>query len=782
MEKPVEDLRILFLEDAPTDAELMEISLRDAGLKFTTQRVDTQGAFELALDEFQPHVILADYRLPHYSGRDAVEYTRRTHPQIPLIMVTGQLGDEEAVELLKLGAKDYVLKDRAARLAPAIKRAMSEECGIRNRKLAEGKYKALFNEAMDGIVLIDCETWQIVDCNPEFEKQSGRTLEQLKTLQAWEVLVPEQHELGLQSLLEIQQSESMRGDHLILQKPDGERVPIEFTAKFLNIQQHNFVQSVSRDIRDRLHAEQSLRDSEARYKRITEGITDYQYTVRVENGHVMETIQSSACVTVTGYTTEEFQTDPYLWIQMVVPEDRELVMERVSEVLAGKEVAPIEHRIIRKDGEFRWVSDTIILFKDAAGNLLSYDGVIRDITERKLSEAALTRANRALKTLSAGNLALVQATSEDELLRMVTRVIVEQGGYDLAVVDYAEDDPGKNMTPIACSATNDNHYWTIHLDLGDIEPIASVIRNDMTQICHDIACDPAFQLWRDTALAHGYQSPPLGFAMIHVKPNSLFRSASSIAMPLCSTDKTFGGLCIYSAETHAFDEEEVRLLEELANDLAYGILALRNQKEREQHAIILRQSLEQSIQTIAGTLEARDPYTAGHQRRVAELATAIAREMRLSEEQINGIHLAAIIHDLGKIHVPAEILAKPGKLSDIEIMLIRTHPQAGYDILKHVKFPWPIADIILQHHEKLDGSGYPQGLKAEQILLESKILTVADMVEAMSSHRPYRPTLGIEVALDEIKHGRSNLYDPEVVDACLRLFAEKGFKFSSEIG
>jgi len=207
---------------------------------------------------------------------------------------------------------------------------------------------------------------------------------------------------------------------------------------------------------------------------------------------------------------------------------------------------------------------------------------------------------------------------------------------------------------------------------------------------------------------------------------------------------------------------------------------LRTRREHEQHTITLRQSLEQSIETIADTVEARDPYTAGHQRRVSELATAIAREMSLPEEQVNGIHLAAIIHDLGKIHVPAEILAKPGKLTDIELMLVKTHPQAGYDILKNVKFPWPIADIILQHHEKLDGSGYPQGLKGKQILLESRIMTVADVVEAISSHRPYRSALGITAALSEIERGRGSVYDPAIVDVCLILFAKKGFTFSSK--
>lgn len=764
MDQPVElnPLRILLLEDAPSDAELEESELRDAGLQFATQRVDTRTAFEQALDEFQPDVVIADYRLPGYNGREALEYTRRTHPWIPVIMATGAMGDEAAVELLQLGARDYVLKDRLARLAPAVRRALSEEKGIRNRKLAEGKYKAVFNEAMDGIVLIDCDTWQVAECNPEFEQQTGRALAQLKEIKIWEILTPEQHETGRQDLLEIQSRGSGRGSDYKIRKPDGEIVPFEFSAKFFSIQRQNFIQVVTRDIGERLRAEQSLLDSEARYKRITEGITDYQYTVRVEHGRAVETTQSPACMTVTGYSAAEFAADPDLWIRMVVPEDRELVVERVQQVLAGMDVPPIEHRIIRKDGERRWMSDTIIVFKDAAGTLLSYDGVIRDITERKHADNALRRANRALQTLSGGNLALVRSTSEFELLREVTKVIVETGGYRLATVDYANDDADRSIAPVAWSGMEEIQYWAEHLTWADNErgqlPVARSIRSGTTQLSRDIANDPGFAPWKEIARARGY--------------------VSNIALPLSDGNKTFGCLNIYSSDAEAFDDEEIRLLEEMANDMAYGIITLRARSEHEKQATILRQSLEQSIQTIAATVEARDPYTAGHQTRVGELATAIAREMGLPEEQVNGIHLAAIIHDVGKIRIPAEILSKPGRLNDIEYLLIKTHPQSGCDILKGVRFPWPIADIILQHHERLDGSGYPHGLKGEQILLESKILAVADVVEAMSSHRPYRPTLGTLAALSEIERGRGSVYEPEVVNACTKLFVDKGFRFS----
>jgi PAS domain S-box-containing protein len=197
---------------------------------------------------------------------------------------------------------------------------------------------------------------------------------------------------------------------------------------------------------------------------------------------------------------------------------------------------------------------------------------------------------------------------------------------------------------------------------------------------------------------------------------------------------------------------------------------------RKQAVERIRKALGATVRAIAVTVETRDPYTAGHQRRVADLAHAIATEMNLSVDQIDGIHMAATIHDLGKISVPSEILSKSKKLTDLEFRLIKTHSQSGYDILKDIDFPWPVAMIILEHHERMNGSGYPNGLKGDNILLESKILAVADVMESMASHRPYRPSLGIEAALEEIEKNRGTLYDADVVNACLRVFRENGYQ------
>ena len=183
----------------------------------------------------------------------------------------------------------------------------------------------------------------------------------------------------------------------------------------------------------------------------------------------------------------------------------------------------------------------------------------------------------------------------------------------------------------------------------------------------------------------------------------------------------------------------------------------------------LKWVLEDSINALSSALELKDLYTAGHQQRVSDIACQIARKMALSERQITAIRLAGLVHDIGKISVPSEILAKPSALDDLEFGLVKRHPKTGFDILKRIPFPWPIARIVLQHHERLNCSGYPQGLSGEEILLESKIIAVADVVEAMSSHRPYRPALGVEAALDEILRNRGILYDADVVDACLGL-------------
>lgn len=193
----------------------------------------------------------------------------------------------------------------------------------------------------------------------------------------------------------------------------------------------------------------------------------------------------------------------------------------------------------------------------------------------------------------------------------------------------------------------------------------------------------------------------------------------------------------------------------------------------------VRRALDGAIEAIGRVTEARDPYTAGHQRRVTELAVALADRLGLDSVRVDAVRASGLLHDIGKLSIPAEILAKPSGLSALEMSLIKVHPESAYEVLRTIEFPWPVADIVLQHHERMDGSGYPRGLRGAAILVEARILAVADVVEAMSSHRPYRAALGIDAALEEIERGRGTLYDAEVVDACLELFRVQAFVFPS---
>ncbi|MFA5082091.1 MAG: HD domain-containing phosphohydrolase [Hydrogenophilaceae bacterium] len=394
-------------------------------------------------------------------------------------------------------------------------------------------------------------------------------------------------------------------------------------------------------------------------------------------------------------------------------------------------------------------------------------GLLRDISERRTAELALRQANRALKTLSGCNGILVRAGEESSLLRDICALIVETGGYRGAWVAYTDADESC-LRPVANAGIERDYIDALDLGLTANPqaqgPAARAFLTGQAQRVQDIAGDPGYLGPRTAALQHGI--------------------AASIALPLLDAGTPFGVLKVYAGTREAFGAEEVALLTELADDLAFGIVTLRTRIAREaleaakcESAERLKRALLGTIQAVALTVEKRDPYTAGHQQKVARLAVAIARELGWPADQIEGVRLGGMIHDIGKIYIPSEILSRPGRLSDLEFGLIKMHPEVGHEILKDVELPWPVAQIILQHHERLDGKGYPKGLSADQIIPEARLLAIADVVEAMASHRPYRAALGVEAALAEITKWRGRQFDPDMVDACLRVFREKGFTF-----
>jgi len=259
---------------------------------------------------------------------------------------------------------------------------------------------------------------------------------------------------------------------------------------------------------------------------------------------------------------------------------------------------------------------------------------------------------------------------------------------------------------------------------------------------------------------------------------TLEKNSIELLVPL-KNDGHLAGMLLLSRRVsdEPYSKEERRLLDTVSADVAVSIDNANLYENMKQKHGELQKAMDGVIHAISLVVETRDPYTAGHQRRVAELARAIAKEMGLSEWQIMGIHIAGLLHDVGKIAVPSDILSKPGKITENEFSIIKNHCQVGYEILQRIDFPWPVTKAVLQHHERMDGSGYPGGLSGEDIVLEARILGVADVVEAMSSHRPYRPALGLDSALQEISRASGILYDTEVVDACLTILKKNEPEF-----
>ena len=400
---------------------------------------------------------------------------------------------------------------------------------------------------------------------------------------------------------------------------------------------------------------------------------------------------------------------------------------------------------------------------------------IRDITARQQAECDLLvvqnqsdKRNWAVSAYGQAAMALFHAETKNDLIQNVCNAIAEQDPYIVAWVGLAEHDVNKTVR-VAGAAGSAKGYtegitvsWSLDTAYGR-GPSGQCIRSGKTIIISDTLTNADFQTWIEHANQYGIRC--------------------CIATPITRDAETIGALMVYAKIPNAFIESEVHLFENLAEEIGYGLRAIAHRqqlkdeiKAREAIQSQLYDSLDSTIEAMSKTLEFRDPYTAGHQNRVADIATAIGVEMGLDEDKLRGIHLGCLVHDIGKVSIPSELLTKPTHLTDLELQMIRLHAEASFDILKNIPFTWPIAEMAHQHHERLDGSGYPRGLKADEIIFEARILAVADTIDAMSSHRPYRAAIGLDAALKVIQAGRGTLFDETIVDACLRLFKEQNYQ------
>jgi PAS domain S-box-containing protein len=472
------------------------------------------------------------------------------------------------------------------------------------------------------------------------------------------------------------------------------------------------------------------------------------------------TIQSwnAAAERMFGWTAEEAIGQS---ISLIVPPERRGEMRPLLErALRGARAETIESLHRRKDGTRIETSVTFSVLKSPRSDVESVSFIYRDVSEQRRLEREAERKTKLTRLLETLARAANEADTPEAAMRTCLARICEHGSWALGRLGIYGEETDISRFPErtfwhTADAARYEEFMRVSLDSGAYRSQGAFIT---------------------TVLVN--KQPLWASPIVPVNPRGRLATAVRLglhcvfAFPVAVGDKAAAFLEFYSTDARPID---TLLMESIANIGAQ--LARLIERERAMTALAdsanrLNNVLTQTVQAIVATVEKRDPFTAGHQQRVSQLATAIAQNMGLSPGQIEGVRFGASILDIGKIAIPAEILNRPGKLTRHEVSLTRLHAQAGYEIVKDIEFPWPVAQMILQHHERLDGSGYPGALKGDDILLEARILAVADVVEAMASHRPYRPSLGLEQALAEVSGKRGLLYDAAVVDACLRVFRE----------
>lgn len=634
------------------------------------------------------------------------------------------------------------------------------------RKLRESEeqFRAMTTAAQDAMLVLD-DDGNIVFWNDAAERILGYSTAEAVGKNAHNLLAPK-HYLDAYKQAWPVFAKSGKGSAIgkVLElealRKNGEVFPIELSVSAFSLRGRWHAVGIMRDITQRKEAEERL----SLFRNLLDQSTDGVYIVEPTTSRFID-VNDAACKDL-GYMKDELLQLGVLDIQNDIPNVN--AWQAHLKELQKHNVRLLNFYAVRKDRSTFpvEVSTRNVLIEDKAYII----AIVRDVSERRTTEIALRNSLRAQRTLAVCNKILIHVSDERQLITDMCHTLVEEGGYDLAWIGFLEQDENSSIRPVAYAGNGESHIDALNNSWGDNEhgkgPTGRAARLGTLQV--EQSTTPVKV--RDSKK--------------HAKPEQRF--ASSIVLPLKEVDgKTYGVLNIYSSETQAFDDDEINLLQQLADDLSFGLLTLRTRQERDhfqkqhiQSAYRLKESLVDTIRAVAMTVEKRDPYTAGHQSRVADLSVAIGKELGLDNERIEGLHLGAMIHDIGKIYIPAEILNRPGHLSVHEFGMIKTHSDVGYDIIKNVKFPWPVAEMVLQHHERMDGSGYPNGLKGEDIILEARIIAVADVVEAITAHRPYRPALGIDKALDEIESKKGLIYDREVANSCIRLFREKGYYFT----
>jgi PAS domain S-box-containing protein len=855
-----QSLRVLIVEDSEDDALLIIRELRKGGYDPVYERVETATALKKALKENQWDVILCDYKLPKFNAPSAIAILKETNIDIPVIIVSGTIGEDTAVECMRLGAQDYIMKGNLSRLCPAIARELIETKARNKHKQAdealrasEEKSRNILENMQEGYFELDL-AGNFTFVNDAECKNLGYTREELIGMNNRQY----QDETTAQQTYHLfrglyKTGKPVKATDVEIIRKNGTTGFNEVSASLIRDAEDKPIgfRGISRDITERKRTEsqreaalEALRKSEENFRR---SLYDSSLGVRIVTAEGETLYANQAALDIYGYDSiEEMRETPLK--NRYTPESYAAFQIRKGKRKRG-EFGPSEYEIsiVRKNGEIRQLH---VFRKETIWNgTKQFQVIYHDITERKQAESQREAALEALRKSEEKYRSIIENMQEsyfendptgkftyvnDAMCRNIGYPREELVGKDNRLftneentkkiyrayngiyrtgkpakvfeVEYVRKNGLKGFAEFSISLISDAEgkpigFRTVAWDVTERkqaesqrEAVLEELRKSEEKYRLVVEnAKEAILITRDAKIVFvnraaidmiGYSEEiltPKPFAdFIHPDDRNMVADHYIRRMKEEEVPAVYSFRLLSQDGTVKWVELTVAVIQwkgRLATLNFLKNITERKQMEdeRKQSFERMRNALKATVHSISLTVEKKDPYTSGHQQRVSDLARLIAIEMGLSTEQQDFIRTAANIHDIGKIAIPSEILSKPAKLTALEYNLIKTHAQSGYDILKDIEFPWPVADVVLQHHERLDGSGYPQGIKGTNILLEARILAIADVVEAMSSHRPYRPAKGIEAAMEEISSNKGVLYDVDAVDACLKLFQEKGY-------
>ena len=692
------------------------------------------------------------------------------------------------------------------------------------------QYRALFDDAPVGVYRSTVDG-RVLIANPALVRMLGYgSQEELLALNIESGYTPDSPRSEFQR--RVHAAGEIQGYETRWRRKDGTILHVRENARALKDARGAILgyEGTVEDISEHIKALEALRESEERYRQLFEKSPMGIYRTSVDGRFLMA---NPAMLRMLGYDSLEELAHINLLEQGYHPDTpRREFQERVH---AEGEVRGYEAKWTGKDGSAIYIREYARMIRDPRGNPVAYEGTVEDITPLMESQEKIRKTMETLEGIfqvlpdlyfhmtSDGTVVNCMAGQSDDLYVSPEKFLgkkmqdVLPGPVGRRILRAIRDTLKRRARvtieyPLPIEGA-ERHFEMRLIPLRGEEVIAVVhnITNRKLAETALLESENRFRTLAESALigvyliqvgTFRYVNPSLA-QMLGCTPEALVdrSSLTDLAHPQeadrveahvkqCLTGTHPQGRLTFRAVrkdgTVLICEALMRRIEILGRSAVMGTLLDITEQERardtlEENVRSLEHTVSGVIQAMIKVVEVRDPYTAGHQQRVAELATAIAAELKLEPPQVRCVRMAAMIHDIGKTYIPAEILSKPGELSPIEIEMIKTHPRFGHDIIQSIEFPGPIARIILQHHERLDGSGYPGGLRGGEILLEAKILMVADVVEAMASHRPYRSGHGVPKALQEITLMRGRYYDPDVVDACLALFKEKNFEFETSL-